>query len=104
MKTVRITALRQTTYSDLMEKYENPLETPCEMQVGEVFYSFDAQMPADFCLSAWNTLQPFVRQLAEGRGPVFDGWMKNAGSALLSCNDGFRPMSFLIETADEVSK
>ena len=27
--------------------------------------------------------------------------MKNPRSALLSCNDGFRPVSFLLETLDE---
>jgi uncharacterized repeat protein (TIGR04076 family) len=27
--------------------------------------------------------------------------MKNKKSALLSCNDGFRPVSFLVEATDE---
>ena len=27
--------------------------------------------------------------------------MKNPRSAMLSCNDGFRPVSFLVETLDE---
>ena len=27
--------------------------------------------------------------------------MKNKKSAMISCNDGFRPVSFLIETLDE---
>ncbi len=27
--------------------------------------------------------------------------MKNPKSAMISCNDGFRPVSFLIETMDE---
>jgi uncharacterized repeat protein (TIGR04076 family) len=27
--------------------------------------------------------------------------MKNPKSAMLSCNDGFRPVSFLLETLDE---
>ncbi len=26
-----------------------------------------------------------------------DGWMKNPNSAMISCNDGFRPVSFYIE-------
>ncbi len=30
-----------------------------------------------------------------------NGWMKNPKSAMLSCNDGFRPVSFLVETLDE---
>jgi hypothetical protein len=27
--------------------------------------------------------------------------MKNKKSAMISCNDGFRPVSFLLETMDE---
>ena len=27
--------------------------------------------------------------------------MKNSTSAMLSCNDGFRPVSFLVEALDE---
>ena len=39
-------------------------------------------------------------ELACGGGNFFDGWMKNPHSALLSCNDGFRPVSFLLETVE----
>lgn len=31
----------------------------------------------------------------------YDGWMKNKKSAMISCNDGFRPVSFLIEALEE---
>ena len=34
-------------------------------------------------------------------GDFYDGWMKNPRSAMLSCNDGFRPVSFLVEALDE---
>ena len=39
-------------------------------------------------------------ELACGGGDFVDGWMKNPHSALLSCNDGFRPVSFLLETVE----
>ena len=29
--------------------------------------------------------------------------MKNPASAMLSCNDGFRPVSFLVEALDETA-
>ncbi len=32
---------------------------------------------------------------------MYDGWMKNKRSAMISCNDGFRPVSFYIEALDE---
>lgn len=97
MKKVKITALRQTVYADLMEMYENPIEHACDIRVGDVFISVDAERPHDFCESAWYSVQPFVKELAEGGGNFYDGWMKNEYSALISCNDGFRPMSFMLE-------
>jgi len=39
--------------------------------------------------------------LAHGGEDIYDGWMKNPKSAMISCNDGFRPVSFLIEVMDE---
>ena len=59
------------------------------------------EKPADFCESAWNTLSPFVMALAHGGENFYDGWMKNPKSVLLSCNDGFRPVSFLVEALEE---
>ena len=100
MKTVRITALRQTVYTDLMERYENPIEHTCDIAVGQVFLSRQGQCPEGFCPSAWETIAPFVLTLAQGGGNFYDGWMKNPHSALLSCNDGFRPVSFLVETVE----
>lgn len=56
MNQVRITAVRQTVYHDLIAK-----------------------------------------SLAKGEGNFFDGWMKDPMSAMISCNDGFRPFSFYLE-------
>ena len=101
MKKVRITALRQTVYTDLMAQYENPIEHTCDVQVGQVWISEGGQKPEDFCPSAWDSLSPFVTALARGEGNFFDGWMKNPFSAMISCNDGFRPVSFYLEALDE---
>ena len=101
MKKVRITVMRTAHYADLIEQYENPIEHACDMREGQVFTANGWQRPEDFCGSAWDTLSPFVMTLAHGGGDFYDGWMKNKKSAMLSCNDGFRPVSFLIETLDE---
>lgn len=37
MKKVKITVMRRSVYPDLMELYENPIEHPCEMAIGDVF-------------------------------------------------------------------
>lgn len=100
MKDCRITVLRISRYEDLMEKYENPISDACSMEEGMVFLSPKGERPEGFCQSAWETLQPFVRELSRGGGNFFDGWMKDPHSALLSCNDGFRPVSFLVEAVE----
>ena len=97
MKKVRITVMCRAEHAALMEKYENPLENPCEMTVGDVFVSVNAEKPEGMCESAWESMAYFVKTLAEGGGNFYDGWMKNPHSAMISCNDGFRPVSFYIE-------
>lgn len=89
--------MRITQYSDLMAEYENPIEHACDMQLGQSFIVENGAKPAGMCDSAWQTLQPFVSELAAGGGNFFQGWMKNPHSAMLSCNDGFRPVSFYVE-------
>ncbi len=101
MKKVRITAVRVARYDDLIEKYENPIQHACAMREGDVFIADGWRRPEGFCESAWDSVSPFVMALAHGGGNFYDGWMKNPGSAMISCNDGFRPVSFLLEAMDE---
>lgn len=101
MKKVRITVMRKACYTDLMEKYENPLEHACDMEEGQVFVANGWEKPEGLCESAWQSMSPFVMTLAYGGRNIYEGWMKNERSAMISCNDGFRPVSFLIEALDE---
>ncbi len=101
MKKCRITVMKVACYPDLIAQYENPLEHACDMREGQVFIANGPQKPNDFCQSAWDTLSPFVSALCHGGGNFYDGWMKNEKAAMLSCNDGFRPVSFLIEALEE---
>ena len=101
MAKVRITAVRQTVYHDLMKKYENPIQHPCSIHEGQQWISIDGQCPESMCSSAWLSMQEFVKSLSCGEGNFYDGWMQNPMSAMISCNDGFRPMSFYIELIDE---
>ena len=100
MKRVKITVKRMACYEDLMAEYENPISHACDMQLGQVFISEAGERPEGMCQSAWETLLPFVRELAEGGGNFFDGWMRDPHSAMLSCNDGFRPVSFYVEVIE----
>ncbi len=101
MKKIRITVIRKACYQDLMEKYENPIEHACDMEEGQVFIADGWQRPEGLCESAWESMSPFVMTLAYGGENIYDGWMKNPRSAMISCNDGFRPVSFFIETIEE---
>jgi len=101
MKKVRITVKRMARYEDLIREYENPIAHACSMRLGQVFVANGWEKPDGFCNSAWDTLSPFVLALAHGAEGFYDGWMKNKRSAMLSCNDGFRPVSFLLETLEE---
>ena len=42
-----------------------------------------------------------IREGKNKRSDIYEGWMKNKNSAMISCNDGFRPVSFYIEVLDE---
>ncbi|WP_405739658.1 TIGR04076 family protein, partial [Anaerovibrio slackiae] len=90
MKKIKITVMRIACYQDLMERYENPIDHACDMQVGQVFVADGWRKPEGFCDSAWETISPFVMTLAHGGQDIYEGWMKNPRSAMLSCNDGFR--------------
>ena len=102
MSKVRITAVRQTVYRDLIKKYENPILHPCTLYQGQEWISVDGQCPEGMCPSAWGSMREFVESLSRGEGNFFDGWMRNPMSAMISCNDGFRPMSFYIELLEDV--
>ena len=101
MKKIKISVMRIACFQDLMERYENPIDHACDMQVGQVFIADGWRKPEGFCDSAWETISPFVMTLAHGGQDIYEGWMKNPRSAMLSCNDGFRPVSFYLEVMEE---
>ena len=100
MQKIKITVMRKARYDDLIKKYENPIEHACDLQESQVFICEGWQKPDGFCDSAWESVSPFVMTLAHGGENFYDGWMKNPKSAMISCNDGFRPVSFLIEVVE----
>ena len=101
MKKVRITAVRVARYDDLIAQYENPIEHACAVREGQVWVADGWRRPEGFCDSAWDSVSPFVMTLSHGGVNLYDGWMKDPRSAMISCNDGFRPVSVLLEALDE---
>lgn len=96
MNKVRITVVRKADYKDLQALYENPIEHACTVVEGQQWVVVEGEKPEGLCDSAWQSMQWFVKELASGRGNFYDGWMRDPDSALISCNDGFRPVSFLL--------
>ena len=101
MKKIKITVMKKVCHQDLIVRYENPIENAFDMVEGAVFIADGWKRPAGLCESAWESMSPFVLGLSHGAENFYEGWMKNKKSAMISCNDGFRPVSFLIETLDE---
>ena len=100
MKDVKITVIRKTEYKDLIEKYENTVNNPCCVNEGEIYISQNANLPEGFCQSAWHDLYPFVFALSSGSNSIYDNWMKNPHRVMISCKDGCRPVSFLLEVEE----
>ena len=100
MKRVKITVMRVARYDDLIARYERPMIHACDMREGQSFVSTNGCRPDGFCESAWSVMESFVRELAAGGGSFYGEWMKNPHSAMVSCNDGFRPVSFLLEAEE----
>lgn len=97
---VRITVVKVCSHDDLIEKYENPIEHKCDIRLGQEFVSLNGEKPEGLCPEAWKSMKEFVESLAKGEGNFYDGWMKNPMSAMISCNDGFRPVSFYLEVIE----
>ena len=62
---------------------------------------FQRTLPIRLLPKRLAELIPLCFALAHGTTDFFDGWMKDSRSALISCNDGFRPVSFLLEVMEE---
>ena len=88
----------EVTNKDLIDKYENNNVSPCTLKVNDTFIvdSLDS-VPEGFCYSAYQSLYPFIMTLIHGGNDIYHGWMKDKNSCVISCNDGFRPVSFLLE-------
>ena len=49
MKKVRITVMKMGCYPDLMAEYENPMEHPCDMVLGQVFVADGQRRGESLC-------------------------------------------------------
>ena len=98
MNKLKITVIKKVIHQDLIDKFENKIDNPCSMNLFDTWIIEDINdKPNNFCLSAWMSLYPFLLTLSSNGSDIYNGWMKNKKSSIVSCNDGCRPVSFLIE-------
>ena len=103
MHKVRITILKTTFDSELAREYGAAGLGPCPMMKrGQVFYA-DYAKPDGFCDEAWKAIYQYVFALAHGSGKdlfYFGDWIREPGVAIVSCNDGLRPVIMKLEATD----
>ncbi len=106
MKKVKITILKTTLQEDLAKEYGvDGLSTCPLMNEGQVFYA-DYAKPDGFCDEAWKAIYQYVFALAHGASDIwyYSDWIKTPGVAIVSCNDGLRPVIMKLESTDIESK
>ena len=102
MKKVRITVLKCAWHPELAEKYAADWLTPCDFhRPGQVFYTNGWQKPKGLCDNAWKSMTEYAMTLSQGGGNFYNGELKDPHAFVASCNDGFRPVSFLLEAMEE---
>ncbi len=104
MKKCKLTVLKTTLQKDLAAEYGIPGLSTCPlMREGQVFYA-DYAKPEGFCDEAWKAIYQYVFALANGaHGWYFDDWMapEHDGVAIVSCNDGLRPVIIKVERIED---
>ena len=63
----------------------------------------DYAKPEGLCDEAWKAIYQYVFALAHGAGRdpfYFADWIRVPGVAIVSCNDGLRPVIFKLEATD----
>jgi len=106
MVAIKITVLKRALHSDIVKAHSGREQHPCEVfKEGQVFVG-GLQKPEGFCDWAWTDISRQVLALYTGsdfdRGP-FKGWMKEGGTAIACCTDGYRPVTFMLERIDTKS-
>lgn len=104
MKKVKITVIKNAFHQDLAEKYARPGLGPCAHNTeGMTFISNGWQKPKGLCDNAWKSMMEYVFALSHGAENFYDGELLDKKAFIASCNDGFRPVSYLFEALDEES-
>ena len=94
---VRVNSISPGWIDTSFRKYDGP---------DALFYA-DYAKPQGFCDEAWKAIYQYVFALAHGADKslfYYGDWIKKPGVAIVSCNDGLRPVIMKLEATDEESK
>jgi uncharacterized repeat protein (TIGR04076 family) len=105
MPVARITVLKRTFQHDLVDAYVQDKEFrqqfgKCSVfEEGQTFVSEDwPSKPEGFCERAWPNIHHEVAMVMYGSSIP---WIEEPGYTITCCNDGLRPVIFLIERVED---
>lgn len=101
---VKITVVKREYYQDLADRFlVNPQVGPCRIfQEGQQFLvtqeNYDNfPYETNFCKAAWDVIKIKVYAALQGGRFYWEGWHKDNKQQILCCDDGVRPVVFLLE-------
>lgn len=105
---VKITVVKKYFDKEIAAGYlENPDVGPCkifnkgdEYIVSRSNYDNFAQ-ENHFCTAAWDIIKHKVYSALQGGDFYWQGWMRDRNQQILCCDDGARPVVFLLEKVVE---
>ena len=88
---------------DLINEYGGPGLDLCNLhKEGQVYDCNNGwQKPEGLCDNVWKAMMEYVLALAHGGSNFYNGWLNDPKMAIISCNDGLRPVIFKIEVDKE---
>ena len=102
MAYVKITVLKIGFDVELAKEYGVDNLSGCSLHtVGQEILCERHYQPAEICGEAWKAMQHYVYALYHGSTEPFGkDWMKKSGVAIVTCNDGLRPVTFKLERVE----
>lgn len=108
---VKITVIKRNHDPELVECFLNNPETgKCSVfHEGQEFYvtreNYD-NFPYEnkFCVAAWDVIKIKVYAVLQGGNFYWKGWMRDQQQQILCCDDGVRPVVFLLEQIEMEDK
>jgi len=103
MAKCKITVLKKVANQDILDEYavedlKQKSRDGCDqLQVGQEFMVGWDEVPEGFCPWAWADIQRDVVSMLMGGNAH---WMKQKGTMITCCTDGFRPVVFKVERVE----